>query len=199
MLSTFARDMMQFPDILKTVFKTESEPLLDVYFEKEQHIPGSINYTITRHLSETSLIAEDTGLLYYHINTADHESSYLQLSFCVTGNKSLSDKNQTLSKNNLDVFHFHFTSTFLNQFVQNIKLSNRKDEVLAFKHPLSFTKFFPLCNRKRSVLEALLTHGYSGAMENVFVNAKVHELLLYSVECLVDEREDGFACRFPGR
>jgi AraC-like DNA-binding protein len=28
------------------------------------------------------------------------------------------------------------------------------------------------------------------------VNAKIHELLLYSIECLVDEKEEGFACKF---
>jgi AraC-like DNA-binding protein len=80
--------------------------------------------------------------------------------------------------------------------VHNVKLSNRKDEVLAFKHPNSFTKIFPICNRKRSVLDALLNHSYIGALENIFINAKVHELLLYSLECLVDEKEEGFSCKF---
>jgi AraC family transcriptional regulator len=68
--------------------------------------------------------------------------------------------------------------------------------VLAFKHPNSFTKIFPVCARKRITLDALLNHSYSGAMENIFTNAKVHELLLYSLECLVDEKEEGFVCKF---
>jgi AraC-like DNA-binding protein len=77
-----------------------------------------------------------------------------------------------------------------------VKLSNRKDEVLAFKHPSSFTKLFPLCSRKKNVLDGLLNHSYSGSLENIFVNAKIHELLLYSLECLVDEKEEGFSCKF---
>ena len=46
------------------------------------------------------------------------------------------------------------------------------------------------------VLDALLMHSYSGAIENIYTNAKVHELLLYSIECLIDEKEEGFACKF---
>ena len=34
----------------------------------------------------------------------------------------------------LDVFSFHFSALFLHQFVHNVKLTSRKDEVLAFKH-----------------------------------------------------------------
>ncbi len=196
MSCTFAAAMTQFPDILKTVFKTDNSPLLDVYFEKEQNIPGSVNYTITRYLSNESIMAEDTGVLTYFIDNTKQENSYLQLHFCTTANKFSLEKNGAFSNNTLDIFHFNFTSTFLNQFVQNIKLSNKKDEVLAFRHPQSFTKIFPLCSRKRGVLETLLTHNYSGAMENVFINAKVHEVLLYSIECLVDEKEETFACRF---
>lgn len=96
----------------------------------------------------------------------------------------------------MDVFTFHFTASFLKQFVHNVKLANRKDEVLAFKHPNAFTKLFPLCIRNRNVLDALLNHSYSGSMENIYVNAKVHELLLYSMDCLVHEKEEGFACKF---
>ena len=37
---------------------------------------------------------------------------------------------------------------------------------------------------------------FHGALENIYTNAKVHELLLYSVECLIDEKEEAFACKF---
>ncbi len=96
----------------------------------------------------------------------------------------------------VDVFSFHFTSTFLHQFVHNVKLNNRKDEVLAFKHPNAFVKTFPLCMRKRGTLDSLLNYSYTGSLENIFINAKIHELLLFSLECIVDEKEEGFACKF---
>lgn len=186
-------------NILKVAYKNSVEPLLNVYFEKEQHIPGSINYTITRYYAQQPWLAEDTGMMVYNINKQAPDENHLELRFCLGGSRYLTGpvaRADDDTPESIDVFTFHFTSTFLNQFVHNIKLSNRKDEVLAFNHPQSFTKLFPLCNRKRSVLEAMITHGYAGAMENVFVNAKVHELLLYSIECLVDEKEEGFACRF---
>ena len=188
--------MMVFPDILKMVCKTESLPLPDAVFKKEQHLPGAISYHITRYISSTSMLVDDAGLLTYFVSHSEPEDSYLQLSFCISGNNTLMEDKLCLSTNTFDVFHFNFTTTFLNQFVQNIKLGSRKDQVLAFRHPTSFSKTFPLCSRKRSVLKALLSNSYTGALENIFVNAKVHELLLFSIECLVDEKEEGFSCRF---
>ena len=189
--------MTVFPDIVKTVFKGAFNTLpSDIVFEKKQQLPSSVNYNITSYLTNEPILFEEAGMLSYFIHPSESSESYLQLSFCLSSNKWSDDKKASSPDECLDVFHFHFTSTFLHQFVQNIKLSSRKDEVLAFRHPYSFTKLFPICNRKRSVLEALLTHNYSGAMENVFVNAKVHELLLYSIECLVDEKEETFTCRF---
>ncbi len=171
--------------------------MLDMFYEKEQHIPGSINYTIARFYTQQPWPAEDIGMLVYHINKQEPEHNRLELCFCTTNNRYISGRsNEPGEPEVVDVFTFHFTSTFLRQFVHNVKLTNRKDEVLAFHYPQSFTKLFPLCSRKGAVLEAMLTHGYGGAMENVFVNAKVHELLLYSIECLADEKEEGFSCRF---
>ena len=146
-------------------------------------------------------------MMVYHYNGKNNKNNYLELRFCTTGNRYCEEKscatcnqkptNNCSGKNETaDVFTFHFSSTFLYQFVHNVKLSNRKDEVLAFKNPNSFTKIFPVCGRKRNVLDALLNHSYSGSLENIFINAKIHELLLYSLECLVDEKEEGFTCKF---
>lgn len=183
------------------------EPSMDLLYEKEQHIPGSIQYNIRRYYAQHPWVAEDTGMMVYHYNTKKPAENYMELRYCITGNRYCEERScaqcDQLPTDNcrgkhqtVDVFTFHFTSGFLHQFVHNVKLSNRKDEVLAFKHPHAFTKMFPLCTRKRSVLDAMLNHSYSGALENIFVNAKVHELLLYSLECLVDEKEEGFACKF---
>jgi len=199
--------MMQALDILKVAYSNSAVNAFDVLYKKEQHIPGSINYNISRCYPQSPFIGEDTGMLVYHYNSKRIEENYLELRFCTTGNRycperscsncaQLPTNNCTGKYETVDVFAFHFTSTFLNQFVHNVKLSNRKDEVLAFKHPNSFTKIFPVCSRKRSTLDAFLNHSYSGAMENIFINAKVHELLLYSLECLIDEKEEGFACKF---
>ena len=199
--------MVQTMDILKMAQRGGIEPSMDLLYEKEQHIPGSIQYNIRRYYAQHPWVAEDTGMMVYHYNTKKPAENYMELRYCITGNRYCEERScaqcDQLPTDNcrgkhqtVDVFTFHFTSGFLHQFVHNVKLSTRKDEVLAFKHPHAFTKMFPLCTRKRSVLDAMLNHSYSGALENIFVNAKVHELLLYSLECLVDEKEEGFACKF---
>ena len=199
--------MMQVMDILKLAYKGGIEPNMDLLYEKNQQIPGSIRYQINRYYAQNSWAAEDTGMLVYHYDAKRPEENYLELRYCTTGNRyceerTCADCNQLPTNNcrgkhqTVDVYNFHFTASFLHQFVHNVKLSNQKDEVLAFRYPDAFTKVFPVSVRKRLVLDELLNHSYSGSVENIFVNAKVHELLVYSLECLVDETEEKFTCKF---
>lgn len=199
--------MLRTLDILKTAYRSGIEPTLDLLYHKEQNIPGSILFNMNRYYAQHPWVSEDTGMMVYHYSEAKSEDNYLELRFCIAGNKYCAEKSCSRCEQKptegcngemqtVDVFVFHFTSTFLHQFTHNVKLSNRKDEVLAFKHPAAFTKLFPLCNKKRNVLDALLNHSYTGALENIFLNAKIHEILLYSLDCLVDEKQEGFACKF---
>ncbi len=199
--------MLQAFDILNLSHRNSIEPSMNLLHLKEQHIPGSIQYGIRRYYPAQQWTSDDTGMLVYHYNAGKPEENYLELRFCTSGNKYCFEKtcsqcrelptgNCSGKHETVDVFSFHFSSTFLHQFVHNVKLSNRKDEVLAFKHSESFTKIFSVCTRKRIALDALLNQSYSGAMENIFINAKVHELLLHSLECLIDEKEEGFVCKF---
>lgn len=199
--------MLQALDILKVAHRNAVEPSMSLLHLKEQHIPGSIQYVVRRYYPQQTWTSEDTGMLVYHYNEASSQENFLELRFCISGNKycfertcaqcnELPTQNCSGKHETIDVFSFHFSATFLHQFVHNVKLSNRKDEVLAFKHPNSFTKIFPVCSRKRMALDSMLNHSYSGALENIYTNAKVHELLLYSLECLVDEKEEGFTCKF---
>lgn len=199
--------MLEVLDILKKSHRNSVDSLMNLLHMKEQHIPGSIQYVIRRYYAQQNWKNEDTGMLVYHYDSKKPSENYLELRFCISGNKYCFEKscaqcNELPTQNcsgkhdTVDVFSFHFSSTFLHQFVHNVKLSNRKDEVLAFKYANSFTKIFPVCNRKRRSLDDLLNHSYSGSMENIFTNAKVHEILLYSLECLVDEKGEGFVCKF---
>lgn len=199
--------MIQVMDILKVAHSGGIEPSMDLLYQKSQHIPGSIQYEIKRYYAQHPWVAEDTGMMVYHYNAKKPTENYLELRYCTTGNRYCEERscshcgqlptNQCSGKmQTVDVFTFHFTASFLHQFVHNVKLNNRKDEVLAFKHPHAFTKLFPVCMKKRNVLDGLLNHSYAGSMENIFVNAKIHEILLYSLACLVDEKETGFSCKF---
>jgi AraC-like DNA-binding protein len=179
---------------------------LDLIYEKEQQVPDSIQYSVRRYYSPVTVSVEDTGMLIYHYNNSE-QNNFIELRFCISGNRycneqSCSNCNSKPTQNcaglheTIDLFSFHFTSSFLHQFVQNVKLNSKKDAVLAFKYPESFSKIFPVCNIKRTVLDDILNHSYSGALENIFVNAKVHELLVNSLQCLINEKEEGFACKF---
>src|ERR1700741_1494797 len=138
--------MVQVMDILKVAHRGGIEPSMDLLYEKGQQIPGSIQYNIRRYYAQHPWVAEDTGMLVYHYNTKQPAENYLELRYCITGNRYCEEKSCAqcveLPTNNcsgkhqtVDVFTFHFTSSFLHQFVHNIKLTSRKDEVLAFKHP----------------------------------------------------------------
>jgi AraC-like DNA-binding protein len=98
----------------------------------------------------------------------------------------------------VDVLTFVFSSTILSQFVKS-RLSNNtlSDDLLSFKHQASFIKDLPVCNRTRAVLEGLLNHNYSDTLENIYVNAQTQMLLLYSMDCILGEKEiDTITCRF---
>jgi AraC family transcriptional regulator len=206
--------MNQFSHILNlSTSQAALQDNLQILFSKEHELSGGqLQYTVKRVHAHPQWISEDTGMIVYHYEAPNSEKNYLELHFCISGNRYCRNKdcgqcwlkptedNCHGDNKTLDIFSFHFNSNFLNQFVHNVKLTTKKDEVLAFKHEEPFVKTFPMCPRKRDVLNNLLNYSYSGSMENIFLNAKTHELLLYSLECLVDEHTThavtGFACRF---
>ena len=200
--------VIQALDILKQANKPAEFAGMALLWHKDQHIPGSTQYNIKRYYAQDTWSTEDTGMFVYHFNAAQPKDNFLELRFCISGNRFCENKecgncNQLPTEDcagplrTVDVFSFHFTSTFLHQFLHNVKLTTTKDEVLAFKHPNAFTKIFPLSIRKRNTLDSVLNHSYTGSLENIFINAKIHELLLQSLDVIVDdEKEEGFTCKF---
>ena len=200
--------VIQALDILKQANKPAEFAGMALLWHKDQHIPGSTQYNIKRYYAQDTWSTEDTGMFVYHFNAAQPKDNFLELRFCISGNRFCENKecgncNQLPTEDcagplrTVDVFSFHFTSTFLHQFLHNVKLTTTKDEVLAFKHPNAFTKIFPLSLRKRNTLDSVLNHSYTGSLENIFINAKIHELLLQSLDVIVDdEKEEGFTCKF---
>jgi AraC-like DNA-binding protein len=200
--------VIQALDILKQANKPAEFAGMALLWHKDQHIPGSTQYNIKRYYAQDTWTTEDTGMFVYHFNPDQPRDNFLELRFCISGNRFCENKecgncNQLPTEDcagplrTVDVFSFHFTSTFLHQFLHNVKLTTTKDEVLAFKHPNAFTKIFPLSIRKRNTLDSVLNHSYTGSLENIFINAKIHELLLQSLDVIVDdEKEEGFTCKF---
>lgn len=207
--------MFNPPDIVSLAYK---QPMmvdqLVLMHEKEQQIPGSVQYNIRRYRKHSQWAVEDTGMMVYHYNRNDNSrENYLELRFCVAGNvycrekevecdncKLNSTKNCSERMESIDVLSFRFSPVHLSQFLDPRKNQDDTltDDILNFKHLSSFSKILPLCGRTRMVLEALLNHTYTDSLENIYINAQTQMLLLYSLECMLgdDKEVETFQCKF---
>lgn len=207
--------MFNPPDIVSLAYK---QPMmvdqLVLMQEKEQQIPGSVQYNIRRYRKHSQWAVEDTGMMVYHYNHKNNSrENYLELRFCVSGNvycrekevecdncKLYSTKSCSERMESIDVLSFRFSPVHLSQFLNPRKNQDDSltDDILNFKHLSSFSKILPLCGRTRLVLEALLNHTYTDSLENIYINAQTQMLLLYSLECMLgdDKEVETFQCKF---
>ncbi len=204
--------MLQPLDILSTAHRQPiMQEELQLLQEKEQQIPGSVQYVIKRYRRQPQWNIDDTGMLVYHYKKDETKEAYLELRFCVSGNVYCKQKNIECDNckfnaskscaeriDSVDVVSFRFSPVHLSQFVKSNKLSDKlSDDILSFRHTSSFSKTLSLCSRTRMVLEALLNHSYTDSLENIYINAQTQMLLLYSLECMLGEKEiDTFQCKF---
>jgi AraC family transcriptional regulator len=205
--------MYTAPDILTLAYK--QAPLqeeLILLHERDQLVPGSVQYQIKRYRRQLQLNTEDTGMLVYHYEKDTIRESYLELKFCISGNVYCRHKNNECDKcrlsaskdcpekeESLDLLSFHFSPAQLSQFVKprNTDDTILSDEVLGFKKRSSFTKILSMCGKSRMVLEAILNNTYTDTLENIFINAQIQMLLLYSLDCMIGEKEiDTINCKF---
>jgi AraC-like DNA-binding protein len=204
--------MQNVPDILALSFKQNlMQDQLVLLQEKQQQIPGSVQYTIKRYFRNVQWNIEDTGMIEYHYEKNASRGNYLELKFCVSGNVYCRKKETECDRclfaaskhclervDSLDVVSFRFSPVQLSQFVKPRKTADTlTDDILNFNHLSSFSKTLPLCGKTRMVLEALLNHTYTDSLENIFINAQTQMLLLYSLDCMLGEKEiDVVNCKF---
>ena len=199
------------PDILSLAYKQSSmQGQWHLLYNREQQIPGSVNYSINRYHRNSQWNIEDTGMMVYHYEKSNPKENYLELKFCVTGNVYCKEKDSEcdLCKFNssgncnervesVDVLSFQFSPVHLSQFTKPKTSDTLSDNILNFKHFSSFTKILPLCGKTRMVIEALLNHSFKDSLENIYINAQMQMLLLYSLDCMVGEKElDVINCKF---
>ena len=179
--------------------------------ERQQQIPGSVHYSIRRYQRNPQWNSEDLGMMVYHYQPSGPRENFLELRFCMSGNVYCREKQSECDRcrfgssaqceervESLDVVSFRFSPKHLTQFVKSRKGSTAvSDEILNFRHRSSFTKVLPVCGKTRPVLEAVLNHHYSDTLENIYINAQTQMLLLYTLDCLVGEKEiDLVNCKF---
>lgn len=204
--------MFNPPDILTLAYKQPiMQDQLKLLFEKEQQMPGSVLYSIRRYRKNLQWSLEDTGMMLYHYKKNVPAENYLELRFCISGNVYCREKEVECDRcrlqatrhcseriESVDVLSFRFSTVHLSQFVRPRKNENSiTNEILDFRHPSSFSKIISLCGRTRMVLDALLNHSYTGPLENIYINGQTQMLLLYSLECMLGEKEvETFQCKF---
>lgn len=194
---------------------SNKQPLLqdevDLLQQIDRQVPGSVQYSIRRYRKQLNWNLEDVGVLNYHVEKGAKKDNYLELKFCVSGNVYCRQKSTEcdLCKFNeskgcvekidsVDVLSFSFSPAYLHQFAKAHKNPQTLSEnVLAFKHNSSFSKMLPLCGKTRIAIDALLNHTYTDTLENIFINAQTQILLLYSMDCMLGEKEESsFQCKF---
>ena len=182
---------------------------MEALLKVDRTVPGSVNYSIRRYRKLSQWNIDDTGILVYHYEKNNPAGNYLELKFCVSGNvycrqkqtecdfcKFNSSKNCIEKVESVDVLSFSFKPNYLLQFTKNNSQTSLSEDVLTFNHKTSFSKQLPLCGKTRTAIEGLLNHTYTDTLENIFINAQTQILLLYSMDCMLGEKETGFACKF---
>jgi AraC-like DNA-binding protein len=176
----------------------------EMVFEATSQIPGSVQYSIKRYARPTNWLADDVGMIHYHYAPNDPADNRLELRFCMVGNMYCRRDQHECSQcrlqasvhcedkvESVDFLSFVFSSTLLEQLVKSrISSHTLSEDLLSFRHELSFVKTLSLCARTRMTLESLLNHNYTGSLENIFVNAQTQMLLLYSMDCMEEKEID---------
>jgi len=184
---------------------------LTLFQEKDRQIPGSVQYSIKRYQKHPQWNLDDMGMMLYHYKKDEPAKNYLELRFCLAGNVYCKKKDLECDSCKLiaspacservetvDTLSFRFLPVHLSQFAKPRPLENPvSDKILNFTHASSFSKILSLCGRTRMLLEAFLNHTYTDSLENIYINAQSQMLLLYSLECMLGEKEvEGFQCKF---
>ena len=184
---------------------------LELLNEVKRTVPGSVQYSIKRYKRHPQWSVDDTGILEYRYKKNDPTANSLQLKFCVSGNVYCRQKQTECDScrfsasascsekaDSIDVLSFSFSPYYLQQFAKAYKTRQTLSaEVFSFTHTASFSKMVLLCSKTRMAVEALLNHPFTDTSANIFVNAQMQILLLYSMECMFGEKEDQpFTCRF---
>jgi AraC-like DNA-binding protein len=184
---------------------------VELISEKEQFVPGAVSYSVKRFRKLAGWDVEDTGVLVYNFAGKKSAENNLELRFCLNGSIYCNQEESACAKckfnpakqcrekiESVDVVSLSFPPGFLQQFsLGNGKGQTLSERVLQFTHVDSFTRILPLCGKTRTTIDALLNHSFTGTLENIFLNAQMQVLLLYSLDCMLEQKQEPvFTCKF---
>src|ERR1035437_9308076 len=133
----FGVHMYQPADILAMAYRQPiMQDQLELLQEKEQQIPGSVQYVIMRHRKHPQWSPDDLGMMLYHYKKEEPAENYLELRFCIAGNVYCMEKSTecdsckfNASRNcssrieSVDVLSFRFSPVHLSQFIKPRRIS----------------------------------------------------------------------------
>src|ERR1700694_4679911 len=201
--------------MVHSTLSKERQPLqaalqTELVFETASHIPGAVHYSIRRYARPRNWIADDVDVISYHYEPAEPANNQLELRFCLVGNLYCRRDQEPCTQcrlhtstlceekvESVDFLNFVFSSSLLDQLVRpRTSTHTVSEDLLSFRHQASFVKPRSLCSRTRITRESLLSHNYTGNLENIFVNAQTQMLLLYSMDCMEEKEIDVVTHKF---
>lgn len=201
--------MGDITEILSLAYKEKTQPAaLEAIHTTEWQIPGSMHYSVKRFSRTVDIVVEDTGIINYAFTRSRSKENFLELRFCVAGNVYCDKRdcnNCNLGKAidcgdsepSIDIVTVKFTAPQLSVYSRSSKAYTEQDSLLQFTRRSSFKKIIPVCCKLKSVLNGLVNHPYSGSIENIYINAQLQMLLLYSMDCMVGEKDiETINCKF---
>lgn len=174
---------------------------LELLFQKKQTMPETVEWSIARYQALGNMTVTECGELNYSFASTRYSKKYLDLQFCIRGNKYCPKNCEGCpihEVETVDLLTFKFNPLYLKRLVGKSIPETKKEKILSFKYPKAFTQKLDITQQHRSILDGLVGEDkYSGnTLENIFVYAKVNELLHYSITHIADDATEVAVCPF---
>lgn len=185
---------------------SNAEPIAQVAL----NFPGSIQFSAQRYEQAANWEFDSKASIIYSSAASTSSAKNLQLSFCIQGKIycNQSDKRCAschVSENGcdsemptLDVLQLQFSEKYLQQFLNTQENSIDLLSTLSKETNRNISeKNFTVSTKLKTAISALLSNSYEGTLGNIFVNAQLQMVLLYSLESHSKKQEEPiFVCKF---
>lgn len=173
-------------------------------------LPGSVHFVTERFTHNAEVEIENKASISYIKSSSENTAPLLQLSFCIPGkmycnqspkrcdNCDIDSNGCDESMKTVDLLQLQFSEKYLQQFLPAHKEGNTLlDSINLSNQKSSFQDHFTITGKVKSAINALLSHTYEGTMANIFVNAQLQMVLLYSLESHANKQDvPVFVCKF---
>ncbi len=186
--------------------KISGQPIAQAHL----NLPGSVVFSAQRYALQSNFDFESKASIVYQVLNKSKGEKQLQLSFCTEGKIYC---NQSVRRcgdcqinslgcdntfNTVDILQLQFSEKYLQQFLKvDEKASCFLKEFAGKNTEQIFDDNFTITSKVKTGITALLGHTYEGTMANIFVNAQLQMILLYSLEShFTNDEEPVFVCKF---